>query len=81
MSEALQPILSSFSPALTPSEKGRPGWCPQPEDRAAGRSTVGLHTMKLDMPRVSAPGSVTAVTTKISPTPACVMNIFDPVSR
>ncbi len=36
--------------------------------------------MKLLMPFEPSPGAVTAVATKISPTPALVMKIFDPSS-
>src|SRR5204862_180275 len=43
------------------------------------KSVVSLVTMKAVMPRVFlAAGSVRAVTTKISPTPACVMKILEP---
>ncbi len=42
---------------------------------------MGLHTMKLVMPLDPRSGSVTAVTTKISPTPAWVMKILEPLMR
>jgi hypothetical protein len=42
---------------------------------------VSLVTMKLVMPLLPRPGSVRAVTEKISPTPAWVMKIFEPFNR
>ena len=48
--------------------------------RAASRSVVSLVRMKELMPLVPCPGSVTAVTTKISPTPPCVMKRLEPFS-
>lgn len=42
-------------------------------------SIVGLQTMKLEIPRDPASGSVTALAPKISPTPACGMKILDPL--
>ncbi len=48
--------------------------------RAVSRSTVGLVTMKEVIPLVPCSGSVTAVATKISPTPAWVMKILLPFS-
>ena len=53
---------------------------PIPAALASARSHVSLVRMNELIPRVPAPGSVTAVTTKISPTPACVMNRLEPFS-
>ncbi len=79
MSEARQPILSSFFPALTPLVHARLGSCPIPTACASALSVVSLVTMKEVMPLLVLPGVVRAVHTKISPTPACVMKIFDPL--
>ena len=81
VSLARQPILSSFLPARTPLILGRSAACPTPTRFASSRSTVSLVTRKLVMPRLPFPGSVRAVTLKISPTPAWVMKILDPLSR
>ena len=42
---------------------------------------MSLVTMKLVIPLLPRPPSVRAVTEKISPTPAWVMKIFEPLSR
>ena len=49
-----------------------------PSPSALSRSLVSLVTMNELMPFVPTPGSVTAVTTKISPTPPWVMKILLP---
>ena len=74
VSEARQPSLSSFLPAVKPFMLGSESSCPTPTVRQASRSTLSFVRMKLEIPLVPLLGSVTAVTTKISPTPACVMN-------
>ena len=78
VSLARQPILSCFLPARTPRVLGRSSAWPKPSARARSRSTVSLVTMKLVMPLLPRPGSVRAVTEKISPTPAWVMKRLDP---
>ena len=62
MSEARQPILSSFFPALTPSTNCGVSLWPKPIRFAVSRSVVGLVTTKEVIPRGPAEGSVTAVT-------------------
>ena len=81
VSLARQPILSCFLPARTPLVLARSAAWPIPSALARSRSTVSLVTMKLVMPRLPLPGSVRAVTLKISPTPAWVMKILEPFSR
>jgi hypothetical protein len=81
VSEARQPILSSFLPARTPSMKSSSSEWPIPSRFARSRSVVGLVTMKEVIPLVPFSRSVTAVTTKTSPTPAWVMKILLPFSR
>ena len=81
VSLARQPILSSFFPARTPEVLGRSAAWPTPRRAASPRSTVSLVTMKLVIPLLPRPPSVRAVTEKISPTPAWVMKIFEPLSR
>ena len=78
MSDARQPSLSSFLPDLKPGIAGSDGSWPTPTCAVFARSTVGFVMMNELMPRVPRFGSVTAVTTKISPTPPCVMNRLDP---
>ncbi len=51
-----------------------------PSSRTVSRSDVGFVTMKALMPFVPCVASVTAVTTKISPTLPCVMNRLVPFS-
>jgi hypothetical protein len=67
-------------PALKPAIAGSDASCPTPTSAVFFRSDVGFVMMNDVMPRVDRFGSVTAVTTKISPTPPCVMNRFDPFS-
>ena len=57
---------------------GSDGSCPTPTASVFFRSLVGFVMMNDEMPFVPFFGSVTAVTTKISPTPPWVMNRFDP---
>src|ERR1041384_3458706 len=78
VSLARQPIFSSFFPALTPATLGSSSACPTPRARHCSRSTVSLVTIKLVIPRCPGPGSVRAVTEKISPTPAWVMSDLAP---
>src|SRR5881296_2746922 len=81
VSEARQPSLSSFLAARTPGHLGSAASWPTPTRAASARSVVSLVTMNAVMPRVFwAAGSVRALTTKTSPTPACVMKIFEPLS-
>ncbi len=51
-----------------------------PAARARSGSLVCLVRMNDEIPRACFDLSVTAVTTKISPTPPCVMNRFAPLS-
>ncbi len=81
VSDARQPSLSSFLPARNPGIGTSDGSCPTPTAAVSSRSDVSFVRMKELMPRVPADGSVTAVTTKISPTLPCVMNRFTPFSR
>jgi hypothetical protein len=50
-----------------------------PRSFTFARSVVSLVRMNELIPFVPLAGSVTAVTTKISPTPPWVMKIFDPL--
>ncbi len=81
VSEARQPSLSSFFPARKPGIGTSDGSWPTPTFSVSSRSDVSLVRMKELMPFVPADGSVTAVTTNISPTLPCVMNRFTPLSR
>jgi hypothetical protein len=81
VSLARQPILSCFFPALTPRVLGKSGAWPTPSSLAFSKSVVSLVTMKLVIPLFPLPASVRAVTTKISPTPAWVMKILEPLSK
>ena len=71
-------LLAGAEARAWPAATAR-GRCRAP--RAFCRSVVGFVRMKELMPFVPFDGSVTAVTTKISPTPPCVMNRFDAVER
>ena len=62
-----------------PRVLGRSSAWPTPMARHRSRSTVSLVTMKLVMPLLPRPGSVRAVTEKISPTPAWVMKFLEPL--
>ena len=81
VSEARHPSLSSFFPERNPGIAGSDASCPMPAARVASRSVVCLVRMKELMPFVPFDGSVTAVATKISPTPPCVMKILLPLRR
>ena len=81
VSDARQPSLSSFFPLVNPFMRLQVGRVARrPLASRAARSHVSFVRMNALMPRVPAAGSVTAVTTKISPTPACVMKRFEPLS-
>jgi len=80
VSEARHPSLSSFFPARNPGIGANDGSCPTPAAAAPARSHVSFVKMKLEIPLVPRVGSVTAVTTKTSPTPPCVMKRFVPFS-
>jgi len=79
VSDARHPSLSSFFPDRKPAMAGSPGACPIPSSFTFERSDDCLVRMKELIPFVPIPGVVTAVTTKISPTPPWVMKIFDPL--
>jgi hypothetical protein len=68
VSEARHPSLSSFLPARKPRMATSEGSWPMPRSRTFSRSDVGFVMMKELIPFVPFEGSVTAVTTKISPT-------------
>jgi hypothetical protein len=78
VSDARQPSLSSFFPR---------GSLPLPERGLVTDVDVGAALREVGFLRederrdafVSSFGSVTAVTTKISPTPPCVMKTFEPL--
>ena len=79
VSDARQPSLSSFLPARKPGIAGSDGSCPMPSPRTFSMSDVFLVRMKELIPFVPCDGSVTAVTTKISPTLPWVMKRFVPL--
>ena len=58
---------------------GRSSACPTPTARHWSRSTVSLVTMKLVMPRLPVAGLGARGDEKISPTPAWVMKILEPL--
>ena len=81
VSEARHPSLSSFLPERTPRFFGRSDAWPIPTRLVSSRSQVSLVTINAVIPCVRfALASVRAVTQKISPTPAWVMKIFEPLS-
>ena len=79
VSDARQPSLSSFLPERNPGIATMESSCPTPSTRHASMSTLFFVRMNDEMPLVPMDGSVTAVTTNTSPTPACVMKRFDPL--
>ncbi len=80
VSDARQPNLSSFLPWLKPGQYSRSSACPTPTRFASSRSRVGFVRMKELISFLPFFSPVTAVATKISPTPPLVMKILVPFS-